>query len=256
MNVVKKLIYSQIIPLIGKISSYRNRYINVIYYHDIVPGKGESFMRTPIELFERQMKFISSKNIPTYTFNEIDNNFCEENRRNGLLITFDDGWLSNYSVIFDMMKSLGIKYNIFLSVGKIGNDPEYLNWDHVREMMESGIVGIGAHTHNHVNMSSCKGVDLNHEIHDANLKIEEETGFKVKDFCFPYGAYSIDSIDAVIAENSYDRIYTSDLNYSYPRKNTIIFGRNGISCAESFCDFKNKVYGNFNVYSSLTKMLR
>lgn len=256
MNFVKQIIYSRLIPLIGKINNYRNKYINVIYYHDIVPSKGQTYMRTPFDIFKRQMEFIFSKKIPTYTFEELDNEFCKRSNSKGVLITFDDGWVSNYTMIFDMMKSLGLKYNIFLAVGKIGNDPEYLTWDQVRKMKGSGIVGFGAHTYNHVNMSSCNGINMTHEIHDANRKIEEETGIIVKDFCFPYGAYSMGSIDAIIAENAYDRIYTSDLNYSYPQKGTIIFGRNGISCAESDNVFKNKLYGYFNIFSKLTKKLR
>ncbi len=256
MNYLKKIIYTQFIPFLGKINRNRNNYINVIYYHDIVDSEGHTYMKTPYDIFKRHMEFISSKNIPTYTFEELDNDFCKRNNKNGLLITFDDGWVSNYSMIFELMKSLGLKYNIFLAVGKIGTDPQYLTWDQVREMKASGIVGFGAHTFNHVNMSIYEQVDVKHEIHDANRMIKEETGINVKDFCFPYGAYSQASIDGLIAEKAYERIYTSDLNYSYPYNNTIIFGRNGISCTESDSVFKNKVYGYFNVFSSITKMLR
>ena len=39
--------------------------------------------------------------------------------RKSILITFDDGWLSNYTEIFDFMKLKKIKYNIFLEIATI-----------------------------------------------------------------------------------------------------------------------------------------
>lgn len=43
-----------------------------------------------------------------------------------------------------MMKSLGLKYNIYLTIGEIGTNPEYLTWDIVRKIHSEGIVGFGA----------------------------------------------------------------------------------------------------------------
>lgn len=256
MNFAKKFIYCNVIPFIGRLNTRKNRYLNVIYYHDIVDKGGDSFMRTPVELYKRQMEYIKEKGIKTYTFDELDNNKCSRRVNDGVLITFDDGWISNYTMIFEYMKSLGLKYNIFLAVNKIGKDPEYLTWEQINEMHNSGFVGFGAHTYTHCNMKSLENIDLGIEIHKANEEILSYTRIKVKDFCFPFGAYSEDSINRIIAENVYDRIYTSDLRYSYPKGPVLIFGRNGISCNEPFMVFKNKLNGYFNIFNSLTKSCR
>lgn len=202
------------------------------------------------------MAFIAQKGIKTYTFDELTNSTCKTNRKGSILITFDDGWKSNYTLIFNFMKSMGLKYNIFLEVAKIGVDPDYLTWDQIREMHQSGIVGFGAHTYSHCNMQSLDGIDLNNEIHKANNIIHQHLAIDVKDFCFPYGAYSIDSINRIIAEGAYDRIYTSDLRYTKETDNVIIFGRNGISCNESDAVFKHKLNGYYNVFASLTQLCR
>ena len=54
--------------------------------------------------------------------------------------------LSNYTRVFSIMKELNLKFNIFLEVGAIGNKKNYLTWDFINEMVESGLVGLGAHT--------------------------------------------------------------------------------------------------------------
>ena len=256
MNFLKKIIYCNVIPTIGVCLRGKNKFINVIYYHDIVDGEGMSFMKTPIELYKQQMEFIARKGLKTYTFDELTNPKCQQQRKGGILITFDDGWESNYSMIFNFMKSLGLKYNIFLAVEKIGVDPDYLTWEQVREMHRSGIVGFGAHTFTHCNMESLDEIDLDREIHHANDIIKENLGIEAKDFCFPYGAYSSASINSIIAENVYDRIYTSDLNYTTDRNGILIFGRNGINCNESMAVFKNKLNGNYNVFNTLTHPCR
>ena len=85
-----------------------------------------------------------------------------------VIITFDDGWLSNYTEIFEFMKEKNIKYNVYLEIEAIGNNPDYLTWDMVREMHKSGIVGFGAHTYSHASMKNIDEIDTEKEITLAN----------------------------------------------------------------------------------------
>lgn len=254
MNTIKKIIYTQLIPFVGRIYKKRNRYINVIYYHDIVKTQGQSFMKTNIEIFKKQMKYLSRKGYKTYTFDEL--NKVKENQRfssNSVLITFDDGWKSNYSEIMNLMLDLGLKYNVFLEVGKIGKDPKYLTWSEVRSMYKTGMVGFGAHTYSHPNMSKTTNYDFNKEILEANATIEQELGLKPTDFCFPFGAYGEESLREIVESGQYDRVYTSDLAYSYPMGNVTVMGRNGISNDESISVFRNKTAGYYNIFKYLMR---
>lgn len=252
MKGLKKLIYTSVIPFLGLINKKRNKYINVIYYHDIIPEKGLSFMRTNKELFFRQMKHIVQKGYKTVRFDDFANDKTLINyNHKKLLITFDDGWKSNYTEIFQFMKSNDIRYNIFLEVGKIGFDPNYLTWEQIKEMHESGIVGFGAHTYSHPNMSNVSDYDIKKEIYEADSVIEEKLGFKPLDFCFPFGAYSTESLSQIASTNQYKRIYTSDMAYSYAKGDVMVMGRNGISNEESFSVFKKKTAGYYNIFNTL-----
>lgn len=65
-----------------------------------------------------------------------------------VLITFDDGYVSNYELAFPLMKELGVKAVISPIVSYIVDGPtEFLTWDMCREMAASGLVEFGSHTY-------------------------------------------------------------------------------------------------------------
>ena len=50
----KQLFIDIVIPFLGKLFLKKNKYVNVIYYHDIVSGEGYSLMQMNIEKFKRK----------------------------------------------------------------------------------------------------------------------------------------------------------------------------------------------------------
>ena len=254
MNIIKRFAYNHAIPAIGHLLVGKNELCNVIYYHDIVRDEGYSFMRTNIEVFKRQMQFIADNGYETLRFDDLDNPDKMSFRKTRVIIAFDDGWLSNYTEIFEMMKSMGLKYNVFLAVGLIGEDNRYLTWSMVREMHESGICGFGTHTYSHVDLSEITPQVFAQEVKKADERFSSELGYCPKDFCYPFGKYSAESNDYLAEHSQYERIYLSDLRYSYKFKDKYIMGRNGISNDEAFSVFKAKLNGYFNVLSLIAKI--
>lgn len=251
MNFIKRVVYKYAIPAIGQLLRYRNKYINVIYYHDVVDGAGESFMRIGFETFKKQMEYIASHGYTTCRFDDFqsDQDCCFAEKK--VLIAFDDGWESNYSKIYDLMKSLGLKYNIFLTVKEIGKNQDYLNWDTVRIMHQEGLVGFGVHTYSHPDMSDITSIDPEKEFIKADGIFKKELGFEPQDFCYPFGKYSEESNDYISKNLDYRRIYTSRMMYSYCQNGKVIFARTAISDSDSAGVFKSKLNGYYNVWRSL-----
>lgn len=251
MNKLKTFIFRNIIPFVGKCCQKKNQFCNVIYYHDVVRGPGETYMRTNIDVFKRQMSYIAENGYETLRFDNLESEEKLKFGKKKILIAFDDGWLSNYVEIFDFMKQLGLKYNVFLAMGKIGQDPDYLDWDKVREMYESGLVGFGAHTHTHPDMSDLSKIDFELEINHADELFEKKLGFAPMDFCYPFGYYSEESNHVLEQKSGYKRIYTSRMMYSYEENGKIVFGRNGINNDWPFKVFKHSLDGHYNVFTNL-----
>lgn len=253
MNPIKKVAYNYLIPFVGRLNVGKNKFVNVIYYHDIVKGKGQSFMQTNIGLFKRQMQYIADNEYKTLRFDELNEKDNVKFEKKKVVIAFDDGWLSNYTEIFDFMKSLGIKYNIYLTIREIGKNQDYLTWDLVRQMHDSGLVGFGVHTFTHPHVADMKDINPKLEFVQANEVFQKELGHEPLDFCYPYGSCSEKSHEYLTTQTNYMRIYTSTMMYSYEQNGRIIFGRNGISNDETFGVFKAKLNGFFNVWKSLIR---
>lgn len=256
MNAIKKFAYNYLIPLVGKLNVGKNKFVNVVYYHDIVKGKGESFMRTNKELFEKQMRYIAENGYKTLRFDELDDKENVKFEKKKVVIAFDDGWLSNYTEIFEFMQSLGIKYNIYLTIGEIGKNPEYLNWDLVRRMHDSGLVGFGVHTFTHPHVADMTGIDPQLEFVTANEVFKKELAYEPLDFCYPYGDCSEKAHEYLTTQTNYQRIYTSSMMYSYEQNGRIIFGRNGINNDWAFVVFKNALKGYYNIFTKIYKMVK
>ncbi len=62
-----------------------------------------------------------------------------------------------------------------------------LSWDEVKQLADSPLCTIGAHTTNHVNLAEMDDDDAYHEILQSKQILEEKTGKPVKHFAFPFG---------------------------------------------------------------------
>lgn len=250
MRIKQRLVNTMLydfIPFLGWINVRKNKFCNVIYFHDIVEGEGYSLMKMPIDKFKRMMNYIVDNGYKPLRFDDLDKEENMKFNRKSIIIGFDDGWLSNYTEIFDFMKSKNIKYNIYLTVGEIGNNPEYLNWEQVREMHASGIVGFGAHTYTHPDMSDLAKINWDVEIEKTNAVFKEQLGYEPLDFCYPFGYYSEQSNLELEKRTNYKRLYTSDNMYSYEQNGVIVMGRNGIGDQYPFKYFKRQLKGFLNI---------
>ena len=244
-QILLRFLINYIIPIIGRLVNHKNKYCNIIYYHDIVRDKGYSYMYMPIHQFKEQMLWLVKNKFETLRFDDFNDKENLKYKKKRVLIAFDDGWLSNYTEIFEFMKQHNLKYNIFLTMGEIGKNKDYLTWDMVKEMHNSGIVGFGAHTFTHPSMNDIDTIDCDLEISQANELFKLNLGFSPLDFCYPFGDYSEKTNKYMTENTNYSRIYTSKHIYSYKVLDRIIFGRNGIS-VDSDMSFFRKIVKGYN----------
>ena len=246
MNIIKRTIYS-IIPFIGYLYPAKN-FFPIIYYHDIVEENGFSLQQTKLSTFKRQMEILVKNGYKTLLFSELDEIFSNDKLLNNkyVLITFDDGYISNYVLAFPIMEDLGLKFNIFINTKMIeDNDPKYLSIENVKEMYNSDLVEFGSHTHSHIDAKSVTENELINEIETCNIKIKEWLGYNTLDFCYQYGFYSSDTNK--LLSNFYKRIYTSDCKPLEKRNDSLVRGLIGISTDDTDFIFKNKIKGNYDI---------
>jgi peptidoglycan/xylan/chitin deacetylase (PgdA/CDA1 family) len=65
-----------------------------------------------------------------------------------------------------------------------------LSWDEIREMQESGLITIGAHTLSHPILTRMPPAGALTEIRDSKLFVEQKVGRPVEFFAYPNGGWS------------------------------------------------------------------
>ncbi|MBR2082723.1 MAG: polysaccharide deacetylase family protein [Elusimicrobiaceae bacterium] len=108
-----------------------------------------------------------------------------------VLLTFDDGYADNYTVLFPLLQKYQAPALIFLVTDKIGT-PGYLTWPQVREMQASGLVSFGSHTCSHQRLRSLSDEHIMHELTHSKQVLEEQLKSSVVSFCYPFGSGGFD----------------------------------------------------------------
>ena len=128
-----------------------------------------------------------------------------------VIITFDDGYVDNYTNMFPILKKYGAKATVFLISEMVGTDG-YLSVDQIAEMASSGLVSFQCHTAHHVDLSYQDEATMRSEFSTSISKIESWTGRPVRALAYPAGSYNDDVIR--VASEYFSFCYTTKSPYS------------------------------------------
>lgn len=172
--------------------------IPVLNYHQINDFAHDA-LTVNSKQFEAQMKYLSDEGYHTITPYELTD--AMENGSSlpdkPVLITFDDGYLDNYTNAFPILKKYHMKATIFLISDYVGVYPNYLTWDKALEMQEQQI-DLESHTLNHVDLTKTGSADETlHQLIDSKQAIEWHLQKKVAFLAYPCGAYNDETKDLV-----------------------------------------------------------
>jgi peptidoglycan/xylan/chitin deacetylase (PgdA/CDA1 family) len=163
----------------------------ILIYHQIGAGSGRQ-MDLSAEMFRGHVKWLLDHGRIVGLGDALSGADDPESSRR-FVLTFDDGYADFYEDAFPMLRDQGIPFTLYLTSGHIetgallhpGDRP--LSWDQVEEMLESGLVTLGAHTHTHPDLRGLPRDQMEHEIGESNRLIELRTGQFPMHFAYPKG---------------------------------------------------------------------
>lgn len=214
--------------------------------------------------------------------------------KSSVVLTFDDGFLSNYTLAFPLLKKYEAPATIFLATEFVSEKkpiwvdrvdyaldhadktkaelvetkkkfksmapedlmpalqdleaslghrlensnaenapPIYraLDWEHVREMQDSGLVTLAAHTHCHWILGRCRAEVVKAEVQKSKEIIEQETGRPCIHFCYPNGSREDFSAETenIIQSLGFESTMTTLCGFTQPGESPFLLKRFGIT---------------------------
>ncbi|WP_416193836.1 polysaccharide deacetylase family protein [Nitrobacter sp. TKz-YC01] len=133
-------------------------------------------------------------------------------RNSGILLTFDDGFLSDYTHVYNRYIMTGRipGFISFIPVDFVGTAGR-MDWTMIEEISRGGGV-IGSHGMAHADLTTVSDVELSRELKMSKSILEHHLGKEVPLFAFPYGRFSRRVWDAAL-KAGYTHLFTIQLGY-------------------------------------------
>ena len=147
---------------------------------------------------EAQLKYIKQNGFSAIWFEDLPK---LSSYQKPVILTFDDGYKDNYTVLFPLLKKYNVKATIFIFPNNIGTNNNFLTWDMVREMQASGLVSFQSHTMSHSDLNSLSEAKQRTELEESKRIITEKTGRECFVLCYPSGKYNNTTL--YLAKQSY-----------------------------------------------------
>ena len=183
--------------------------------------------------FEAEMKELKDKGITVISMQDLL--AWKRGEKNipprSAVITFDDGWKSQYEVAWPIMKKYGYPFTLFIYTegvrgGSLGGG-EAITWEQLADLRDNGI-DIQAHSATHQDLreghtvlviepggkrskKKLTGADyekwIQNEVVGSKELLEQRLGIKVNCFAVPFGNYN-DHVKELARNSGYDAMFT------------------------------------------------
>ncbi len=105
-----------------------------------------------------------------------------------VMLTFDDGWIEDYTVAFPALRAHGMRGTFFVpTMYADAGGKTLMNWTQILEMDAAGME-FGGHTLNHANLKQVSAAEAVRQLTTSKLKLEQKLGHPTVAFAYPFGA--------------------------------------------------------------------
>jgi peptidoglycan/xylan/chitin deacetylase (PgdA/CDA1 family) len=205
----------------------------IFCYHRLVDKVRYPGTEITPAMFEQQMKMLKDRGITVISLQDLL--AWKRGEKNipprCAVISFDDGWKSQYEVAWPIMKKLGYTFTMFIYTEGVAGASlgggQAITWEMLGDMRDNGI-DIQAHSATHQDLreghtimvmepdhkrtkKKLTGAEyeqwLQNEVVGCKTLLEQRLGIKVNCFAVPYGFYN-EHVKEIARSNGYEAMFT------------------------------------------------
>lgn len=244
-----------------RVWSEKRRYeVPILTYHRVVQSKEEGGS-LPIWVtaaqFEEHLQILKAEGFTTLTLSDLAAMPALADRFRPdwkpILLTFDDGYEDNYTLLFPLLQRYGFTATIFLVADMKQNlwdkdSPDFaptllLTTAQILEMQRYGI-DFGSHSMTHPRLGAVPLAAAEKEIRLSKQVLEERLGREVNSFCYPYGSLSTD-VKRLVGESGYQFGIASDSGSLFLHEDVLEVRRIGVFPNTTGARFRRKITGGY-----------
>ncbi|HVP36428.1 MAG TPA: polysaccharide deacetylase family protein [Terriglobales bacterium] len=205
------------------------------------------------EDFARQLEYLHSEKWNSVSVNQLLESLKNKTSlpEKSLIISFDDGNQTDYTIAFPLLEKLGFKATFFLTSDFI-DKPDHLSKSQILKMSQAGME-FGTHGKTHKFLSTLNENELKLELLESKKSLEEITGKKIELLSLP-GGYHSSEVKRMAQELGYKGICTSKFGLNENNADPFELKRISLRFDDPFSQFISIVNQDKKFY--LTKKLR
>ncbi|MDI1305542.1 MAG: polysaccharide deacetylase family protein [bacterium] len=233
--------------------------IRILEYHSISINGFEDQITISKEKIIEQFEYLKNNNYTTLWMSEIDElkNKKQDLPAKTVVLTFDDGFLDNYTELYPLLQQYNFKAVCFMVLGRIGQDVDW-NGKYVNENMKlmnkqqlleiGSHIELGYHTFKHDNYANLTLDEIEKDLQLCQEIIKKEELNVFPALAYTFGGYYRKK--GVSQKLFFDLLKKYGIKYGlrignriniFPLKNIYEVQRIDIRGTDSMKDFKKKV---------------
>jgi len=151
----------------------------------------------PTQEFRQQLRQLTRMGQQSVTPEQFDTGLRSGTLRNQVWLTFDDGRIDNLEQALPALVDAGHRATFFIIAERsLRGEKDYIPLSGLKEMLAAGM-SIGSHTLTHPHLARIPPDQMRTEITDSRKRLEDALGVPVTSFCYPYGNWNPEAVEAV-----------------------------------------------------------
>lgn len=170
--------------------------VPVLLYHKV--GGDADNLTVSTERFTKDMQYLAEHGYNTLSLDDVRRRLTDQDAKmpnKPVLITFDDGYLDNYTNAFPILEKYNLKASFYIITGMIGQ-PNRVTAAQIKEMDAAGM-GIGSHTVTHSSLGDLQPEQVITELSESKTMLEQLLGKSIEFIAYPCGSYHQDTLQMV-----------------------------------------------------------